>query len=250
MKYGEKEMADHKGRAWDGKDINWYMEHGHTSTLRRPDKFFRPWEGKRLHFYIEMIVEERDKLRKQMEEAKVPFINDWEWDDYQPLPTPVLDPVHEEPAEFDLLAISFKDVQLNFTENLSIPWIADIVWNDPVHMGALINSKTAAARNISDGDVIKITSPYGTIMSVAKSHRRGASGLCGGIQCPDALDRVSFRGKGRRWELQPAAACGPEEHRCQQRPDGVYGQGQDRTVPKETGEPGGCRTNLTQKHIF
>lgn len=168
VKYGEKEMADHKGRAWDGKDINWYMEHGHTSTLRRPDKFFRPWEGKRLHFYIEMIVEERDKLRKQMEEAKVPFINDWEWDDYQPLPTPVLDPVHEEPAEFDLLAISFKDVQLNFTENLSIPWIADIVWNDPVHMGALINSKTAAARNISDGDVIKITSPYGTIMSVAK----------------------------------------------------------------------------------
>jgi anaerobic selenocysteine-containing dehydrogenase len=168
VKYGEKDMADRKGRMWDGKDINWYMEHGHTSTKRRPDKWYRTWEGKRLHFYIEMIVEERDKLRKNMEEAKVPFIDEWEWEDYQPLPIPVLDPVHEEPAEFDLLAISFKDVQLNFGENLSIPWIADIVYNDPVHMGILINSKTAAARNINDGDIIKMTSNYGSIMGLAK----------------------------------------------------------------------------------
>ncbi len=168
VKYGEKEMADHKARMWDGKDINYYMEHGHTSTKRRPDKWYRSWEGKRLHFYIEMIVDERDKLRKNMEEAKVPFIDEWEWEDYQPLPIPVLDPVHEEPGEFDLLAISFKDVQLNFGENLSIPWIADIVYNDPVHMGVLINSKAAAARNISDGDIIKITSNYGSIMGLAK----------------------------------------------------------------------------------
>ena len=168
VKYGEKEMADRKGRMWDGKDINWYMENGHTSTPRRPDKWYRTWEGKRLHFYIEMIVDERDKLKKNMEEAKVPFMDEWEWGDYQPLPLPVLDPVHEEEGDFDLLAISFKDVQLNFGENLSIPWISDIVYNDPVHMGILINSKTAADRNIGDGDVIKVSSNYGSLMGIAK----------------------------------------------------------------------------------
>jgi anaerobic selenocysteine-containing dehydrogenase len=168
VKYDDKDLAERKAKLWDGKDLSYYMEHGHTSTMRRPDKWYRSWEGKRLHFYIEMIVDERDKLRKNMEEAKVPFIDEWEWDDYQPLPTAVLDPVHNEPPEFDLLAISFKDVQMNFGENLSIPWISDIVYNDPVHMGVLINPKTAAARNIGDGDIIKIASPYGEIMGIAK----------------------------------------------------------------------------------
>jgi anaerobic selenocysteine-containing dehydrogenase len=168
VKYGERDIAEKKAKLWDGKNLEYYMEHGHTSTMRRPDKWYRPWEGKRLHFYIEMIVEERDKLRKNMEEAKVPFIDEWEWEDYQPLPTAVLDPVHEEPKEFDLLAISFKDVQMNFGENLSIPWISDIVYNDPVHMGVLINTKTAADRGIDDGDVLTITSPYGTIKGLAR----------------------------------------------------------------------------------
>ena len=168
VKYGDRDIAERKAKLWDGKDLEYYMEHGHTSTMRRPDKWYRTWEGKRLHFYIEMIVDERDKLRKNMEEAKVPFIDEWEWEDYQPLPTAVMDPVHEEPEEFDLYAISFKDVQLNFAENLSIPWISDIVYNDPVHMGVLINPKTAADRGIDDGDVVTITSPYGTIKGLAK----------------------------------------------------------------------------------
>ncbi len=51
--------------------------------------------------------------------------------DYQPLPTPVLDPVHEEPPEYDLYAITFKDIQLNFGESLSNPWLKDIVYRDP-----------------------------------------------------------------------------------------------------------------------
>ncbi len=168
IKYSDKDIAERKGKLWNGKDLDWYMEHGHAVTKRRPEKFYRAWEGMRIHFYLEIVVEERDKLRKNMEEANVPFLNEWEWDDYQPLPLPVLDPVHKEPEEYDLYAISFKDVQLNFTENLSIPWIADIVHRDPVHMGVLLNPKTAAGRNIEDGDIIEITSPYGSVKGIAK----------------------------------------------------------------------------------
>lgn len=167
-KYSDKDIAERKGKLWNDKPIEWYQEHGHAVTKRRPEIFYRPWEGQRLHFYLEYILNQRDALKKKMEDAGVTYVNEWEWNDYQALPLPILDPLHNEPAEYDMYAITFKDVQLNFTENLSIPWIKDIVYKDPVHMGLLINPKTAAAKGIEDGDLIQLTSPYGQIKGLAK----------------------------------------------------------------------------------
>ena len=160
-KYTDKEIARRKGLLWNDKDIDWYMEHGHAVTERRSDKWYRPWEGMRLHFYIEMMVTERDKLKALMEEHDVPFRHEWGWDDYQPLPTTVLDPVHEEPPEYGLYAIFYKDIQMNFGESLSIPWIKDIVYRDPVHIAMILNPKTAAAEGLQDRDIVRVDSPYG-----------------------------------------------------------------------------------------
>lgn len=160
-KYTDKEIARRKGLLWNDKDIDWYMEHGHAVTERRSDKWYRPWEGMRLHFYIEMMVTERDKLKALMEEHDVPFRHEWCWDDYQPLPTAVLDPVHEEPPEYGLYAIFYKDIQMNFGESLSIPWIKDIVYRDPVHIAMILNPKTAAAEGLQERDIVRVDSPYG-----------------------------------------------------------------------------------------
>ena len=169
VKYSDKDIAERKGKLWNGKDLEWYMEHGHSVTKRQSKKYYRPWEGQRVQFYLEFILNTRDHLRKQMEEAKVPFIDEWEWDDYQALPFARLDPVHTWGGpEFDMYAISFKDTALNFTENLTIPWISDIVFKDPVHMGFLIHPEAAAARGIEDDDLIEIRSPYGAIIGLAK----------------------------------------------------------------------------------
>jgi anaerobic selenocysteine-containing dehydrogenase len=132
-------------------------------TERRPDKWYRPWEGMRLHFYIEDMIKERDMLKVKMEEANVPFRHDWCWDDYQPLPTTVLDPVHEEPPEYDLYSIFYKDIQMNFGESLSNPWIKDIVYRDPVHIALILNPKTAEAQGLVQNDIVKVESPYGRI---------------------------------------------------------------------------------------
>jgi anaerobic selenocysteine-containing dehydrogenase len=167
-KYSDKDIAERKGKLWNDKPLEWYMKHGHAVTKRRPEIWYRPWEGQRLHFYLEYILQQRDELKKKMEDAGVPFIDEWEWDDYQALPLPILDPLHEEPAEYDMYAITFKDVQINFSENLSIPWIADVVYKDPVHMGILINPVTAERKGIEDGDLIEITSPYGSLKGLAK----------------------------------------------------------------------------------
>ena len=162
-KHSDKEIARRKGLLWNDKDLDWYAEHGHSVTPRRPDKWYRPWEGMRLRFYIEDIIKARDELKGKMEAARVPIREEWEWQCYQPLPVPLLDPVLEEPAEFDLYAISFKEVQLNFAETLGNPWIDDVVFRDPVHTTFLLNAKTGTEKGLKDGDLVRLDSPYGNI---------------------------------------------------------------------------------------
>lgn len=177
-KYTDKEIAERKGLLWNGKDLDWYMEHGHAVTERRSDKWYRPWEGMRLHFYIEDMVTQRDKLKALMEEHDVPFRNEWGWDDYKPLPTTVLDPVHSEPPEYTLYGIFYKDIQMNFGDNLSNPWIKDIVFRDPVHIALLLNPKTAVAEGLESGNIVKVESPYGFLF--------GRIGITEGMH-PDTL---------------------------------------------------------------
>ena len=178
IKYTDREIARRRGLLWNDKDIDWYMEHGHAVTERRSDKWYRPWEGMRLHFYIEDMLVQRDGLKKKMQDANVPFIDEWHWDDYQPLPTVELDPVHNEPAEYDLYGIFYKDIQLNFGESLSNPWIRDIVYRDPVHIALLINPVTAKKQGLEQFDIVKIESPHGKLF--------GRIGLTEGIH-PDTL---------------------------------------------------------------
>jgi len=123
-KYTDKEIARRRGLLWNDKDIDWYIEHGHSVTERRADKWYRPWEGMRLHFYIEDMVKQRDILKAKMEAANVPFRHEWSWDDYQPLPTTVL---------------------------------------DPVHIALILNPKTAEAQGLVQGDIVQVNSPYGRI---------------------------------------------------------------------------------------
>lgn len=162
-RYTDKEIAERRGKLWNDKDLDWYIEHGHSVTERRLDKWYRPWEGMRLHFYIEDMVTLRDDLKAKMEAHNVPFRHEWAFDDYQPLPTARLDPVHEEPPEYDLYGMFYKDVQLNFGESLSNPWIQDIVYRDPVHIALMLNPATAEKKGLKPMDIVKVESPYGMI---------------------------------------------------------------------------------------
>jgi anaerobic selenocysteine-containing dehydrogenase len=176
--YTDKEIAERKGLLWNDKPLDWYIEHGHAVTHRRPEKFYRPWEGMRLHFYIEDMVTIPRDLKAKMEEAGVPFRHEWCWDDYRPLPTAVLDPVHSEPPEYDLYGIFFKEIQINFGESLSNPWIKDIVYRDPVHIALILNPKTLEKQGLKSGDIVRVDSPTGRIY--------GRVGASEGMH-PDAL---------------------------------------------------------------
>lgn len=162
-RHTDKDIADRKARLWNGKDLNWYIEHGHSVTPRQPKKTYRPWEGLRLRFYIEDLLHMRADLKRKMEDAKVPIRHEWDWECYQPLPLPLIDPVLKEPAEFNLYAITFKEIHLNFAEIVGTPWIDDIVFRDPVHTTFLMNAHTGAEHGIADNDIVELASPYGRI---------------------------------------------------------------------------------------
>lgn len=188
--YTDKEIAERKGKLWNGKDLDWYIEHGHAVTPRKPEKWYRPWEGMRLHFYIEDIVKARDELKQKMEEANVPIRHEWSWADYQPLPDARPDPVLLEPAEYDMYAITFKDIQINFGESTSNPWIKDITYNDPVHTAVLLNTATAQAKGLATGDVVRLQSPYGSIVArVATSQGVHPEAIC----VSNALTRIAIQ---------------------------------------------------------
>jgi anaerobic selenocysteine-containing dehydrogenase len=188
-RYTDKEIARRRGLLWNGKDLDWYIEHGHAVTDRRNDKWYRPWEGLRLHFYIEDMVTIREDLKAKMEAANVPFRDEWAFEDYQPLPTPRLDPVHEEPPEYDLYGMFYKDIQINFGESLSNPWISDIVYRDPVHIALMLNPKTAEKQGLKPMDVVLVESPYGRLF--------GRIGTSEGWQ-PDTLGVSNALSRGKK----------------------------------------------------
>jgi hypothetical protein len=91
----------------------------------------------RLLFYIEDMLVQRDKLKAKMEELErsvPPRMGSGTT--IQPLPTASARPDARGTAEYDLYGMFFKDIQINFGESLSNPWIQDIVYRDPVHIGA------------------------------------------------------------------------------------------------------------------
>ena len=173
-RYTHKEFLDQCGRLWTKenwppeKGIDWFAEHGHNTITRPPEhKYYvsnKRGLDRRRPFYCEFFLEQRDELKEKFKEhnIKLPW-GEWPWDDYGAFPSGKLSPVHLEPAEYDMYAITFKEHMMNFTENLSIPWIRELVDRDPHHRGLMINPNTAKAKGIEDGDYIEVKSQFGQL---------------------------------------------------------------------------------------
>lgn len=133
------------------------------SRVRTPKEVYQLYGKLRLPIYFDYIKTTGDELREKLRESNA----DWDTSDYLPIPIWRPNPMSREPAEFDLYAISFKTALHNFAETVSIPWLSEISDRDPVHMGVLINAKTALAKGIADGDEVSVRSPYGQLRGKA-----------------------------------------------------------------------------------
>jgi len=176
-RYTHKEFLDRCGRYWTKtlwppeKSIEWFMESGHNTIRRPPGHLYyvsnKRGKDTRRPFYCEFFLEARDELMHKFKEFNVQLPVKWDFEEYGAIPDGQLSPVHKEPPEYDLYAITFKEHFLNFTENLSIPWIRELVDRDPHHRGLMINPIAAKARGIETGDYIEVRSRFGVLTGYA-----------------------------------------------------------------------------------
>ena len=176
-RYTHKEFLDHCGRYWTKtvwppeRGLDWFVEHGHNTIRRPPEHVYyvsnKRGKDMRRPLYCEFFLEVRDDLMKKFKEYNIQLPVKWGFDEYGAIPDGRLSPVHTEPPEYDLYAITFKEHFLNFTENLSIPWIRELVDRDPHHRGLLINPVAAKARGIQTGDYIEVRSRFGFLTGYA-----------------------------------------------------------------------------------
>ena len=170
-RYTHKEFLDRCARYWTKslwppeKGLDWFAEHGHNTIKRPPHhKYYvsnKRGRDMRRPFYCEYILQVKKELQDKLSKVDLPF--EWNFREYGAIPDGSLSPVHSEPPEYDLYAITFKEHFINFTENLSIPWIRELVDRDPHHLGLLINPKTAIEKGLKEGDYIEVRSQFGQL---------------------------------------------------------------------------------------
>ena len=176
-RYTHREFLDRCGRYWTKtkwppeRDLEWFMENGHNTIRRPPEHLYyvsnKRGRDMRRPFYCEYFLEVRDELQHKLKEVGAKLPVKWDWDEYGAIPDGQLSPVHKEPPEYDLYAITFKEHFLNFTENLSIPWIRELVDRDPHHRGLMINPVAAKTRGIENGDYMEVRSRFGHLTGFA-----------------------------------------------------------------------------------
>jgi anaerobic selenocysteine-containing dehydrogenase len=82
---------------------------------------------------------------------------------WPPLPTYMEDPDHASMGSDDLILTTYKVAVHIHSRSTHRKWLTELYHDNP----GWINSKTAAARGIKDGDKIKVTSKLGTITTTA-----------------------------------------------------------------------------------
>ena len=163
-RYDNLELMDRMAKSIYGQDkgLAWFQQNGHTTRKQEPEEMYHPWasKGLRIPLYFNFIKEVGDDMSAKMKEAGIG------WDTSGYLPVPVWrdsHPLHNLPPEYDLYAFAFKECQTNFSESTTIPWIDEAISNMPIHLGVMINTKTANRKGIKTGDILKIESPFGEV---------------------------------------------------------------------------------------
>ena len=104
--------------------------------------------------------------------------DEWDLDDYQPLlnwwPSKSL----EASNEFDLFAVNYKSCMHTFTHTMFNPLTLEIGHVYPWIYGVVLHPKTAASKNIQNGDEIWVESEFGyRVKGKGGGHRRDSSGM-------------------------------------------------------------------------
>jgi len=150
----------------------------------------------RAHLYFEFLLDTGVEFDKTAAELKLAL----DGRSFRALPVWHACAAQEQaPADFDLIAVNYKLPFHSYNMTQDNPWLAEIAERHPFAYNVMINTRTAAAKGIADGDLILLETPRGAraqgIAKVSQCIHPEAAGIASAFG-HWAKARVTARGRG------------------------------------------------------
>lgn len=161
------------------------------------EAYANPLNDARAPVYMEHLIDVGEQVKKVTRELGMDF---WDVSSYNPLPNWTPCPAFEEDGEeYDLFLTSSRLALHTHSISADNPWVSDICSRNPLDYNILLNSETAAARGIEDGDSVCVESRAGKVKGTVRVtecvHPR-VVGTLGGHLGQWAKHKDIARGKG------------------------------------------------------
>lgn len=161
-KYTVREIAERQAKSLLGDDFDASKMNNTACMITRKktirEAYPRPYMQGRVPVYLEHLIDAGDKLKTVIE--KLGF--EWDFRPYTPLltyfPCHSHEHDHGRSEGFDLFIVNFKVPFITFSVTSENLWIDELSRANPYTHNVMINTKTAVAKGIKDGDRILIES--------------------------------------------------------------------------------------------
>jgi len=176
------------------RDLAWFADHGfYTVPFPRLDWYLYPtMVEKRLRFelpYQERLMRSGLELGRRLHDRGMHWWDEQlteykalpEWHDVPGRWEQALRHAGADPRDYPLWMLTTKSMQYHCGGNVSIQLMHEVAQNVRGHGGLVVNARTAAEQGIAAGDVVEVSSPFGST--------RGRAILAQGIR-PDTLVAV------------------------------------------------------------
>ncbi len=160
-RYTVKDIAERQAKTLIGDDFSFDQLTDSACMITREktieEAYPRPFMEARVPIYLEHLIEAGEQVADVVKELGI----EWDLSPYTPLLKYF--PCHshsENDPGFDLQVVNFKVPFLTFSVTVENLWIDEIAQANPYTYNVMINSKTAEAKGLKDGDRIRIESRF------------------------------------------------------------------------------------------
>ncbi|MBI4332633.1 MAG: molybdopterin-dependent oxidoreductase [Chloroflexi bacterium] len=153
----------------DERDLAWFKEHGGIASPQAvPDQYSVHFKmmGEKLRYslpYMETVKKVGENLAVKLVEVGIGW---WPTTEYVALPTYMPSVLDAVPAEYDLFVTTCRLPQYANASNVDCSLQNEVARQVPGQQEILMNSRTAGARGIKEGDEIWVESPVGRVKGV------------------------------------------------------------------------------------
>lgn len=162
-KISNKEFTDRVLKYYFGEErgLDWFKEHGFITWEKKPEEcYWRYFIDARIPIYFDTIERDKEEIRKRAEKIGIHM----NWDYYTPLVSYFPSVIYTEvlpDSEYDLVAISPRDVLHTHATTAENPWVDEMSLVNPYTYNIVMNEETAEKKGIKDGDIICVEAPGG-----------------------------------------------------------------------------------------